>query len=36
MIGYVGSTGNSYGNHCHLEMYYNGVRFSARNVFPGM
>lgn len=36
VIGYVGSTGNSYGNHCHLEMYYNGVRFSARNVFPGM
>ncbi len=35
-IGYVGSTGNSTGNHCHLEMYYNGVRFSARNVFPGM
>lgn len=36
VIGYVGSTGNSYGNHCHLEMFYNGVRFSARNVFPGM
>ena len=35
-IGYVGSTGNSSGNHCHFEMYYNGVRFSARNVFSGM
>lgn len=36
IIGYVGSTGNSTGNHCHLEMYYNGVRFSARNIFGGM
>lgn len=36
IIGYVGSTGNSTGNHCHFEMYYNGVRFSARSVFPGM
>lgn len=36
IIGYVGSTGYSFGNHCHFEMYYNGVRFSARNIFGGM
>lgn len=26
IIGYVGSTGESFGNHLHFEMYYNGVR----------
>lgn len=36
VIGYVGSTGDSTGNHCHFEMYYNGVRFSARDLFPTM
>lgn len=36
IIGYVGNTGYSFGNHCHFEMYYNGVRFSARNIFAGM
>ena len=36
LIGYVGSTGNSYGSHCHFEMYYNDVLFSARDVFPDM
>lgn len=36
VIGYVGNTGNSYGNHCHLEMTYNDVLFSARDVFPDM
>lgn len=36
VIGYVGSTGDSTGNHCHFEMYSNGVRFSAQNLFSGM
>ena len=36
VIGYVGSTGNSTGNHCHFEMYQNGVLVSARNYFGGM
>ncbi|MDD4850963.1 MAG: peptidoglycan DD-metalloendopeptidase family protein [Gemmiger sp.] len=36
VIGYVGSTGNSTGNHCHFEMYLNGVRFSAVTLFGGM
>ncbi len=26
IIGYVGSTGYSFGNHLHFEVYYNGVR----------
>lgn len=26
IIGYVGSTGQSFGNHLHFEVYYNGVR----------
>lgn len=34
-IGYVGSTGNSTGNHCHFEMYRNGVLFSAQTLFGG-
>ena len=36
VIGYVGSTGDSTGNHCHFEMAYNEVLFSARDVFPDM
>ena len=36
VIGYVGSTGDSTGNHCHFEMAYNDVLFSARDVFPDM
>ncbi|WP_455501995.1 peptidoglycan DD-metalloendopeptidase family protein [Gemmiger sp.] len=35
-IGYVGSTGNSTGNHCHFEMFHNGVLFSAYTLFAGM
>lgn len=34
VIGYVGSTGNSTGYHCHFEMYGPNGRFSAREVFP--
>ena len=36
VIGYVGNTGYSFGNHCHFEMYYNGSLVSARNYFPNM
>lgn len=36
VIGYVGSTGDSTGNHCHFEMSYNDVLFSAYDVFPDM
>ena len=35
-IGEVGSTGNSTGNHCHFEMFYNGSLFSAQTLFPNM
>ena len=35
IIGYVGSTGYSTGNHCHFEMYRNSVRFSAYELFGG-
>ena len=34
LIGYVGDTGYSFGNHCHFEMAYNGVRFDAHALFP--
>ena len=36
LIGYVGSTGYSFGNHCHFEMYRDGTLFSAKEVFPDM
>lgn len=36
VIGYVGSTGYSTGNHCHFEMYQNGTLVSARNFFGNM
>ncbi len=36
VIGAVGNTGNSFGNHCHWEIYLGGRRVSARNYFPSM
>ena len=34
-IGYVGSTGQSFGNHLHFEVYANGVRTDPRYYLAG-
>ena len=36
VLGLVGSTGSSTGNHLHLELRKNGVRQDALTMFPGM
>ena len=36
IIGYVGSTGRSTGNHLHLEYKVNGVRNDPKKLFPGV
>lgn len=36
VIGYVGTTGSSTGNHLHLELRINGVRQDPRSMFPGV
>ena len=35
LIGYVGSTGRSSGNHCHFEIRLNGSYIPPQNIFPG-
>ena len=35
LIGYVGSTGRSSGNHCHFEIRRNGSYIAPQSVFSG-
>ncbi len=35
LLGYVGSTGNSSGNHCHFEIRRNGSYIPPQNIFSG-
>lgn len=36
ILGYIGTTGNSTGNHLHIEVYKNGTRVNPTTVFSGL
>ena len=36
ILGYIGTTGNSTGNHLHIEVYKNGTRVDPTTVFSGL
>lgn len=36
VLGYIGTTGNSSGNHLHIEVYKNGTRVDPTTVFSGL
>ncbi len=36
LIGYLGSTGQSTGTHCHLEVFVDGARVDPANYFSGI